>query len=101
MWQDLHNIPPVLRHLLRERIKDFLKNNGGRIETLQGEIRKLQDEYLIVLKDQIQFQPPLVNEKGEEINPGQPPIPQTQPGKSVTEFQQRLTELMNKTTVIV
>lgn len=101
MWNELNSMPMVMRHLLRSKIKEFLDNNGMRIETIQSEIRKLQDEYLVIINGAIQFQPPILDDKGQPVNPNAQPLPQLQNGKSLTEFQEKLSELMQKTTVIV
>lgn len=72
LWQfhnDYSQMLPSLRYLLRGKISEFYKNNGGRIDTIMESIRKLQDEYFVIIEGQIQMAKPLVDDKGVPINP--------------------------------
>lgn len=101
MYQDLNDLVPILKHLLRPKIKQFMQDNGGRIESIMSEIRKLQNEYFVIVNNNIQMQEPLLNADGTPANLNAQPTPKLQQGKSITEFGERYQKLMQLPTTIV
>ncbi len=64
MWQEMNQLPLFLQHINRSKIQQFINDNGGRVQTIQQEIGKLQQEHFVVVEGQIQFAEPLLDKNG-------------------------------------
>lgn len=100
MFHELNGFPLMLHHLLRPKINDFMKNNGLRIETIRTKLAELQEEHFVIIEGQVQMQEPLLDDKGAPVNPNAQPMPKYKPGRTPEEFNLKVQELMQKTTII-
>lgn len=102
LWQfhnDYQQMPASYRHLFRSKLQDFYKNNGIRIETLSEKIQKLQEEFFVIISNQIQMNEPLTDKDGKPIG-NTDPTPKLQSGKTMTDFQEKFKEIMIQPTTI-
>ena|SRR3990167_2819634 len=79
----------VIGLFLRSKIKNFYSDNGLRIDTLHGKMRKLQSEYFIVENGQIK--------KDGEGKDAQPVLRE---GKDRKDFEDKFEALMAEETNI-
>lgn len=73
----------ILVDFNRSRINDWYKEHGQRVNTLMGEIEKLQSEYLVI-KDEVIT----LSEDGK--------TPLIVEGKTIEDFNQAWQDLMNQ-----
>lgn len=100
MWNDAKSLPDLMKFLLKNKLKEFLDNNAGRIDTIMDEVKKLQDEYFVVINEQIQLQEPLLDAKGDPVPSDKPPMPKMLDGKKIEDYQAAYQKLMSLPTTI-
>lgn len=101
MFQQLQNRDELDKHINKQKYKNFIHNNGARIDNIADAIKKLQDEFFIIENNQIKLVPPVLDKTGSPANPDAAPLPMVVAGKTIEEFQQKFQQLMSLTTTII
>lgn len=101
MFRQLQNRDELDKHINKQKYKNFIHNNGARIDNIADAIKKLQDEFFVIENNQIKLVPPVLDKMGMPVNPNAAPLPLMKPDKKLEDFQAKFQQLMSLTTTII
>ncbi len=81
----------VIYQLLRGRVQEFYRHNGLRLNTLTEKLQKLQDDFFVIINNNIQYTKEVID--GEETGKDTPVM---QDGKLFSDYTEKYNEIMEK-----